>query len=94
MSTETKIDDELIYIFDHMYQAFAHDLGEANGASMITRDDLFSICCDYFEVTVANERDIISEDAVEYWRALNWKEKHEYAPIVFEYEFYETGYTC
>jgi len=88
---EPTIDSELVYIFDHMYQSFASDIQGDIDENTTSRSMLFSMCCDYFEVTIANERDIISDDAIEYWEALNHTEKHEYETIVFEYEEYETG---
>jgi hypothetical protein len=88
------IDDELKDAFDDIYQGCAHDLGAAVGASMMSREDLFSTCCDLFLHRCMSERGFVSEDCFEYWQLLSYDEKWEYAKIVFPYDFYETGYVC
>lgn len=85
------IDDELKVAFNDIYEGCAHDLGGATGQTEMSREDLFSTCCDLFLHRYLSEPGFVSEDCINYWEGLTYAERWEYAKIVFPYETYELG---
>jgi hypothetical protein len=74
---------QLQQAFDDIYQTIAMDL-TAPGASM-SREDLFSICCDHLGNGVLADTPLI------WWRAQTYEYQQTLIPKIFDEGFYEVG---